>query len=155
MLNDAFKSISWFFRENGVPYKMSLERAIRNLQWIAIQWFCITYCSNILCAKNQLCYFWGKHRWLFDEIRWSGLQPIYSFLFNDCSKFRLNDDPDPKLPSVRQCLIFVFGLAHRGSTRSAFFSDFLGGKKHFSRSLWWMRACFLHIFVVVSCIFFC
>ena len=49
--------------------------AICNSQRIVIQWFCITECSNILCAKNQLCYFRGKHRRLFYEIRWSGLRP--------------------------------------------------------------------------------
>ena len=85
MFNNAFKSLLRVLKENGFPYKC---RLYGNSQQIAIQWFCITECSNILCAKNQLCYFRGKHRLLFYEIRWSGLQPI---THHDETKKRAHD----------------------------------------------------------------
>ena len=42
-----------FLRKTASHTKVTYT-AIRNSQRIAIQWFCITECSNILCAK---CYF--------------------------------------------------------------------------------------------------
>ena len=68
MFNNAFKSLLRFLKENGFPYKC---RLYGNSQRIAIQWFCLTECSNILWEKNQLCYFRGKHRWL--SRRYAGL----------------------------------------------------------------------------------
>ena len=52
MFDNAFKSLLRFLKEKGFPYKC---RLYDNSQRSALQWFCITGCSNILCAKNQLC----------------------------------------------------------------------------------------------------
>ena len=72
MFKNAFKSLLRFKRKTASHTNVAYT-AIRNLQRISTQCFCITESSNILCAKNQLCYFRGKHRWLFlrDTLVWA------------------------------------------------------------------------------------
>ena len=45
---------------------------------------------------------------------------VSSLFARQCVRHQTYDDPDLKKKSVGQCLMLVYGLAHRGSTRGLF-----------------------------------